>query len=80
MPHMQKHFSGETKVSFFENNYEALKSSDALLIVTEWDMFRMADFVKIKKLMRGNIIIDGRNIWNRAEFQTLGFVYDGIGK
>lgn len=76
MPHMQKHFSGGTKVSFFENNYEALESSDALLIVTEWDMFRMADFVKIKTLMRGNIVIDGRNIWNGSELKDAGFIYE----
>lgn len=80
MTHMQKLFSGDTRVSFYETNYGALDNTDALLILTEWDMFRMPDFIKIKNLMRGNIIIDGRNIWNTQELKTQGFIYEGIGK
>ena len=68
---MQKLFLHEPKVSFYENSYEALEATDALLLVTEWDAFRMVDLKKMKQSIYGNIIIDGRNIWNRAEFQTL---------
>lgn len=78
--HMKNLFHNETRVIFFENNYEAVEESDALLILTEWDMFRMADFVKIKELMQEYIIIDGRNIWNKQELETHGFIYEGIGK
>jgi len=70
MPAMQKYYVGESKVSFFENNYEALKNTDALLLLTEWDVFRMIDLEKIQECMRGNMIIDGRNIWNRAELEA----------
>ncbi len=63
-----------------ENNYEAVKWADALLILTEWDEFRMSDFEKIKKLMNWNIIIDGRNIWNKKEVEKYWFKYEGIGK
>ncbi len=80
MPAMKKYFSGETKVSFFENNYEALKNTDALLLLTEWDAFRMVDLKKMKQSMHGNIIIDGRNIWNRAELEAAWFIYEAIGK
>jgi len=75
---MQQLYKNEARISFFENNYAALKESDALLIVTEWDAFRMSDFEKIKHLMSGNIIIDGRNIWNKKELTELGFIYEGI--
>lgn len=78
--HMQKLFFRETKVSFFENNYDALKNSDALLLLTEWDMFRMLNTQKIKSMMRGNIIIDGRNIWNRKELENKNFIYEAIWK
>jgi UDPglucose 6-dehydrogenase len=51
-----------------------------LIILTEWDEFRIADFSKIKLLMKWNVIIDGRNIWNKWEMIGLGFVYEWIGR
>ena len=70
----------QDKLVLFENNYKVLDWADALIILTEWDEFRMVDFEKIKKLMRGNIIIDGRNIWNKSEVEWYWFEYEGIGK
>ena len=69
MPHVQKLFQHDSRVVFFENNYAALDHSDALILITEWDAFRMIDIEKMKTSMRGNIIIDGRNIWNKEDFQ-----------
>lgn len=60
-------------------SYEALNKADALLILTEWDEFRSVDFNKMKTLMRGRLIIDGRNIYNPQEIKRLGFTYYGIG-
>ncbi len=68
------------KVIFTDNNYDALKDSDALIILTEWDAFRSPDFKKIKKLMKNHIVIDGRNIWNKKEITDMWFLYDWVGK
>lgn len=58
---------------------EALKGADTLIIATEWDEFRVADYADLKKRMRGRIIYDGRNVLERSEAEAAGFVYYGIG-
>lgn len=67
------------QVKYFSSPYQALKNADALLILTEWDEFKILDFPKSKELMRGNLIIDGRNILDRKEAEQEGFEYCGIG-
>lgn len=69
-----------TKVTYFENNYDALKGADALVIVTEWNEFRRPDFQKMKKLMRKTVIFDGRNIYDPDVMIETGFTYFGIGR
>jgi UDPglucose 6-dehydrogenase len=74
---MKQIFSYEKKVFFYEEDmYEALENADTLFLLTEWDEFRIADFQEIKKKMKGNIIIDGRNIWKREEVEKNGFIYE----
>ncbi|MDP2090607.1 MAG: UDP-glucose/GDP-mannose dehydrogenase family protein [Candidatus Gracilibacteria bacterium] len=80
MENVSRVLGGESKLTLTYTNYEALKGADALLVLTEWDEFRNADFDKIVELMRGNIIIDGRNIWNKDDLIERGFNYEGIGK
>ncbi|MFZ2187725.1 MAG: UDP-glucose/GDP-mannose dehydrogenase family protein [Candidatus Moraniibacteriota bacterium] len=58
---------------------DALKGADVLVICTEWDEFRVVDFKDLKKLMKGNVIFDGRNVLERSECETAGFTYFGIG-
>jgi UDPglucose 6-dehydrogenase len=67
-------------VQFFSNVYEALKDSDALLLVTEWSDYRKLNFMKIKKIMKKPVIIDGRNILPAEKLKRLGFIYEGIGR
>ena len=62
------------------DNYEALRGTDALAVVTEWNEFRTPDFTRMKKLMRTPVIFDGRNIYNRDELRKLGFTYYGMGR
>jgi UDPglucose 6-dehydrogenase len=59
--------------------YEVAESADALLLATEWNAFKSLDFNKIKTNMKGNVILDGRNIWDRYELHKMGFNYIGIG-
>jgi len=67
------------KIKYVTSSHEALKGADALIIMTEWDEFRTAEYATIKDLMKGNVIIDGRNILDRKEAEEAGFVYYGIG-
>ncbi|MDI6802682.1 MAG: UDP-glucose/GDP-mannose dehydrogenase family protein [Bacteroidota bacterium] len=68
------------KIKYFENNYDALKNAEALVIVTEWNEFRRPDFDKMKKLMKHNAIFDGRNIYDPEAMVETGFAYYSIGR
>ena len=60
--------------------YDALEGSSALILVTEWDEFRQLDWLKVKKIMKNPLILDGRNIYDPEEMKKLGFKYIGIGR
>ncbi|MDD3818281.1 MAG: UDP-glucose/GDP-mannose dehydrogenase family protein, partial [Actinomycetota bacterium] len=68
------------KVKICNDEYEAIEGSDVLIIATEWEQFKELDFEKIRKIMNNNIIIDGRNFFEREELEKLGFKYIGIGR
>ncbi len=59
---------------------EALKDADAAVIVTEWEQLKSLDLKKIKKLMKKALIIDGRNVLDKAEAISAGIEYYGIGR
>ena len=67
-------------VEYCENPYDAAENADALLILTEWDEFKEMDMEKIKSLMKHNLIIDGRNIYNADDVKKEGFNYISIGR
>ncbi|MEK9173735.1 MAG: UDP-glucose/GDP-mannose dehydrogenase family protein [Patescibacteria group bacterium] len=67
------------KIAYARSAYEALEGVDALLVMTEWDEFRTADLSLMNKAMKGNLIVDGRNIFERSETEEAGFKYYGIG-
>ncbi|MBI4234970.1 UDP-glucose/GDP-mannose dehydrogenase family protein [Candidatus Peregrinibacteria bacterium] len=67
-------------INFAKDAYEALKNADALLILTEWDTFRAADPTRIKELMKGDIMIDGRNIFEAEEIEKSGLKYFSVGR
>ena len=67
-------------IEYFDNLYDAVKNVDGIVIITEWNEFRSLDLQKIKKIMKGNIILDTRNILDMDELSSLGFVYDNIGR
>lgn len=68
------------RVTFVEDQYEALRNSNALLIATEWSAFRNPDFDKMKSLLVEPIIFDGRNIFELEEMEDKGFYYNSIGR
>ena len=67
-------------VTYCQNIYDAADGADVLALLTEWRQFRMPSWNVIKKVMRGNVIVDGRNIYNREELEENGFVYTRIGE
>lgn len=68
------------KIKYAKDAYGAIDSRDALLLVTEWPEFRELDLLKVKKIMRKPIIVDGRNMFDRDKVKDLGFTYIGIGR
>jgi UDPglucose 6-dehydrogenase len=67
------------KVKYCDSNYDALRGADALVLVTEWNVFRNPDFSRMKKLLRLPVIFDGRNQYNAQEMREMGFLYFAIG-
>lgn len=67
------------KVEYAADMYEAVENADALMLLTEWKQFRLPSFSLLRKVMRGRAIFDGRNIYDRAELEELGFDYFKIG-
>ena len=68
------------KISYATKSYDALKGADALVIVTEWHVFREPDFSRMRKLMRSPVIFDGRNIYEPQQMKAHGFTYSSIGR
>lgn len=67
------------KLSYFDNQYEALDGADALAICTEWQPFRTPDFAEMSRRLKRPVIFDGRNLYPAPKMAELGFYYDGIG-
>lgn len=67
-------------VYYAKDMYDAVYGADALVLVTEWKMFRLPSWMVVKNVMRRPLILDGRNIYNREEIESMGFEYEGIGQ
>ena len=73
-------FGKNPKIKYTDENYDALRNADALLLITEWNLFRDPDFDKMKNLLKNPVIFDGRNQYNPKELRKKGFIYYGIGR
>jgi UDPglucose 6-dehydrogenase len=71
---------GPGKVTFVDDQYEALIDADALIIMTEWNEFRVPKFTIVEKLMKSKVIFDGRNIYDPKEMAEFGYTYFGVGR
>ncbi|HBG24970.1 MAG: UDP-glucose 6-dehydrogenase [Bacteroidetes bacterium GWF2_41_61] len=74
-----KHKLGDS-VTYCENIYFTVKDADAIALMTEWKQFRLPHWSQIKLTMRGNIVVDGRNIYDAKELKEEGFECISIGK
>jgi len=68
------------KIEFSSNAYEALDGADALLIATEWGVFRNPDFDRVSSLLKEKVIFDGRNLYDLEKMTELGYRYFSIGR
>lgn len=76
---VKKHFSND-KLTFSEDEYAGLQDADALLIATEWPVFRTPELHKLKALLKEPVIFDGRNLYEVKDMKTAGFYYESIGR
>jgi UDPglucose 6-dehydrogenase len=67
-------------INYAQSQYQALEGADALLIATEWSEFRTPDFERIGQLLLSKVIFDGRNLFEVAKLQQLGYQYISIGR
>lgn len=68
------------RITYAENQYEALENADALIISTEWNEFRTPDFDKISARLKNKVIFDGRNLFDLEQVKSLGFHYESVGR
>ena len=69
-----------TGIEFASDAYEAAGDADALVIVTEWDEFRALDLEKVAESLRGDVLVDLRNVYDREEAEGAGLTYYGVGR
>jgi UDPglucose 6-dehydrogenase len=67
-------------IHYAVSQYQALEGADALLIATEWSEFRTPDFERIEKLLPAKVVFDGRNLFEVAKMQSMGYCYISIGR
>lgn len=78
MPNVERIFGD--KIRYAKDQYDCLKDSDALLIATEWAVFRTPDFNLLSSSMKSKVVFDGRNLYEPPKMQQLGFHYESIGR
>jgi UDPglucose 6-dehydrogenase len=68
------------KIEYTDNEYKTMNDADAIMILTEWNQYRSLDLEMTKKLMKGNIILDTRNLIDMEKAKKMGFVCEGVGR
>jgi UDPglucose 6-dehydrogenase len=78
MPNIEKQFGDD--LTYAEGMYDAIENADALVICTEWSIFRSPSFTKMKSLLKRPVVFDGRNIYQVEDMDNEGFIYTSIGR
>jgi len=77
---MEKTKSLFPSIRYCADPHEVAEDAEALMVVTEWDVFKNLDWHRINQLMLRPLILDGRNLLNGEQMTALGFEYQGVGK
>jgi len=67
-------------ITLCKNEYEACESADALVLMTEWNQFRMLDLERVRRLLREPVVVDLRNVYDPVAMRKAGFRYDSVGR
>ncbi len=67
-------------VDYMDDMDDAIRDADAIVIMTEWNQYRGLDISRVKSLMRGNVFVDLRNVYEREILESAGFVYTAVGR
>jgi UDPglucose 6-dehydrogenase len=67
-------------VTYCDDAYEAMQGADAAVIVTEWDAFRALDLERARETLREPLLVDLRNLYDRADIERHGFRYVAVGR
>jgi len=67
-------------IQYGTDEYDVLKNADALIIATEWALFRTPEFERMQKLMKNKLIFDGRNLYDPIQMKEMGFEYFSVGR
>jgi UDPglucose 6-dehydrogenase len=78
MENVKKKFGG--KINYAKSMYQATIDADALIISTEWSIFRTPNFKKLKEHLKSPVIFDGRNLYDIEDMEKEGFYYNSIGR
>ena len=78
MNNVQKNIG--SKINYGIDEYDVLKDADALIIATEWALFRTPEFDKMNSMMKNKVIFDGRNLYDLQQMKELGFTYYSVGR
>lgn len=68
------------EINYVSDIYETVKDADAVILMTEWNEYRSLDLEKLKKLMKGNVFVDLRNVYEPEVIRKAGFEYTGVGR
>jgi UDPglucose 6-dehydrogenase len=77
---VRKHFGKRAGLQIADNAYSALEGADALLIATEWSMFRSANLAQVAAKLNTPVVFDGRNMYDLETMRNHGFHYESIGR
>ena len=80
MKESKRIFGDHQNIKYFDDQYDAVKNADALVLITEWRQFRMPDFEKVYSLLKEKNIFDGRNQYEPDQMKKIGFTYYCIGR
>lgn len=78
MPNVKREIGD--KITYTQNQYDALQDADALIIATEWSEFRTPDLNRIATMLKNKLIFDGRNLFDLSQMEECGFHYESIGR
>ncbi|ABM62942.1 UDP-glucose dehydrogenase family protein [Halorhodospira halophila] len=80
MDEAERIYGNRQDLELCDNLYDAVEDADALIVCTEWQVFRSPDFERIRDALRQPVVFDGRNVYPPSMMEALGFTYYGMGR